>query len=56
MGRNSSLERTSGDFLDLGGTSFQLLEVHVSILRSLPCEITVADLFRHPGAPNKSAQ
>jgi Phosphopantetheine attachment site len=45
-----------GNFFDLGDTSLQLPGVHASIRRFLPCEITVVDLFRHPGAPTKSAQ
>ncbi|HTB67220.1 MAG TPA: non-ribosomal peptide synthetase [Steroidobacteraceae bacterium] len=36
------------NFFDLGATSLQILEVHASVRRSLPCEISVVDLFRYP--------
>jgi amino acid adenylation domain-containing protein len=36
------------NFFDLGATSLQILEVHASVRRSLPCEISVVDLFQYP--------
>lgn len=36
------------NFFDLGGTSLQLLEVHATIKRALPWELSVVDMFRYP--------
>lgn len=36
------------NFFDLGGTSLQLLEVHATIKRTLPWELSVIDMFQYP--------
>ncbi|HEV2268383.1 MAG TPA: non-ribosomal peptide synthetase [Steroidobacteraceae bacterium] len=36
------------NFFDLGGSSLQLLEVHATIKRTLPWELSVIDMFQYP--------
>ncbi len=36
------------NFFDLGGTSLGLIEVHASIRRSMPSDITVVEMFQYP--------
>ena len=36
------------NFFDLGGHSLLLIKVHVRLVKTLECDLTVMDLFRHP--------